>query len=153
MKEVTSKDIEKLEKERDSLYKKANDLSNKIKELKIKTIGLEGFEGKYIKYEEEEGYPEYMLVDWVTKDCTWHKNFDYSYLFRGLGFYGEFTGYGDATMFSWSYWHEFYIYGHEGDFQEKIKKIQIITKEEFESAFEEMLNKVKEYHGEFKRKV
>lgn len=153
MKEVTSKDIEKLEKERDSLYKKANDLSNKIKELKIKTIGLEGFEGKYIKYEEEEGYPEYMLVDWVTKDCTWHKNFDYSYLFRGLGFYGEFTGYGDATMFSWSYWHEFYIYGHEGDFQEKIKKIQIITKEEFENAFEEMLNKVKEYHGEFKRKV
>lgn len=152
MKEITNKEIEKLEKERDELYNKAHEISDKIKDLKIKEVNLNGFEGKYIKYEDEEGFPEYMHVNWVTKETLRYSNFDYSYMLRGLGFYGEFTGYGDATMFSWSYWHEFYIYGNEGNFQEKIKKIQIIAKEEFDEAFEKVLEQVKYYHYKQKGK-
>ena len=152
MKEITNKEIEKLEKERDELYNKAHEISDKIKDLKIKEVNLNGFEGKYIKYEDEEGFPEYMHVNWVTKETLRHSNFDYSYMLRGLGFYGEFTGYGDATQFFWSYWDEIYIYGDGDDFKEKVKKIKIITKEEFDEAFEKVLEQVKHYHYKHKDK-
>lgn len=151
MTEATNKEIQKLEKEKQELYKQAQELSNKIKELKAKKLNLDGFEGKYIKYGDGEGYSEYMLVDWVTKETNWYQNFDYAYMFRGLGFYGEFTGYGDATSFDWSYWHEFTIYGDEIEFLNKVKKIQIITKEEFDKAFEDMLEQVIEFHSKYKR--
>ena len=148
-----NKEIQKLESEKQELYKKAKELSEKIKELKVKTLNLDGFEGKYIKYEEEEGFPEYMLVDHIIRDKTWYQNFDHAYLFRGLGFYGEFTGYEDATSFSWGYWHEFYIYGDEDDFLKKVNKIQIISKEEYDKAFEDTVGKLIEFHSEFKTKL
>ena len=74
----------------------------------------------------------------------------YSYKFKGFGFFGEFTGYDDATDFDWSYWFEFNIHGDYNKFQEKVSKIEIITKEEFDEAFEEMLKSLREYHYKVK---
>lgn len=146
MKEITNEEIKRLEKERDKYYKKTREISDKIIYLKLKEMNLSQFENKYIKYEEEEGFPVYMKVDWVTLDSGYFSNMDYCYLFRGLGFYSEFTGYGDMTLSEWSYWYEFRIYGNEDEFMEKIGKIKIIDKEEFDSAFEEMINQMKEFH-------
>lgn len=148
MKEVTNNEIKNLEKQRDELFNKAYEISKKIKDLKIKELNLDGFEGKYIKYEDE--IPKYMLVDWVAKDSVWYKNFDYSYSFNGLGFCGEFTGYYDATQFNWSYCNEFFIYGDDDSIKEDVKKIKIITKEEFDEAFEKLIEQMKNYHYTYK---
>ena len=121
MKEFTNDEIQILEKECDKLFDKAYALHDKIKQKKKELVNLD-YEGKFIKYNDGWGRIIYMRVDWVTNDSTRFTDKDFSYLFRGLGFDGEFTGYGDATDFSWGYWYEFYIYGNEQDFL-KAKKI------------------------------
>ena len=87
-----------------------------------------------------------MLVDCIMKDVIRYTNYDYCYMFRGLGFFSEFTGYGDATSFYWDYWYEEYIYGDEREFIKKIDSIEIITKEEFNKAFEKGIKLLQEYH-------
>ena len=73
-------------------------------------------------------------------------NTKFSYLIRGHGFCGEFTGYGDATSFNWSYWHEFNIESNDIDFLKKqLENIEIITKEEFDKEFEEQVSNLIDY--------
>ena len=92
-----------------------------------------------------------MKVDWIrdAPEKTDRKR-PYSYTFKGFGFFGEFTGHDDATDFDWSYWFEFNISGNYNEFKEKISKIEEITKEEFNEAFELMLETMKEYHYKIK---
>ena len=148
MKELTNDIIESLKKKQDILYSKIDKISEQIKEEKRKLINLDKFEGKYIKYHDTIfGGTVYMLVDCIMRDKTRYTNYDYCYMFRGLGFSSEFTGYGDATSFSWDYWYEFYFHGNESDFFEKIEKeITIITKEEFNKEFENVIKQLKEFH-------
>ena len=54
---------------------------SKLKKKKRKLINLDKFEGKYIKY-----HDTYMLVDCIMKDVIRYTNYDYCYMFRGLGF-------------------------------------------------------------------
>lgn len=141
MKELTNDIIESLKNKKDILYNKIDKINEQIREEKRKLINLDKFEGKYIKY-----HDTYMLVDCIMKDATKYTNYDYCYMFRGLGFFSEFTGYGDATSFYWDYWYEEYIYGDEREFIKKIDSIEIITKEEFNKAFEKGIKLLQEYH-------
>lgn len=146
MKELTNSEIQALEDKAYELREESSKLFDLAKDMKKKLINLD-FKGKYIRYGDEfDSNPIYMKVDWITEDKIRYARFDYSYMFRGLGFFGEFTGYGDATEFDWSYWFEFYIYGDGKNFFKKVDKIEEITKEEFDEAFEEMLKSVREYH-------
>jgi len=145
------KEIEELEDKFDSLSDEQHKVSSKIRELQLKLINLP-YEGKYIKYIDVfDSTPIYMKVDWIrdTPEKTDRKR-PYSYTFKGFGFFGEFTGYDDATDFDWSYWFEFNISGNYNEFKEKISKIEEITKEEFDEAFELMLEAMKEYHYKIK---
>lgn len=146
MKDFTTSEINKLQKEADKHWNKYCELKDKIKDLKLEAINVAKYINKYIKYEDESGYVYYMKVDDVMRDRLRFTNFDFSYEFRGLGFCGEFTGYDDATSFDWSYWENFYIYGDLNKLQEKIDKITEITKEEFNTEFEKCIEKLKEYH-------
>lgn len=93
------------------------------------------FEGQYIEYKNHV-----MFVEDIIRDRLRFQNFDFCYLIRGLGFYSIMTGYNDATECDWSYWHELYIYGNtKSEFEKKIGDIKIITKEEYEKRFDEMV--------------
>ena len=95
--------------------------------------------------------PIYMKVDYIRESSEkTGKHRPYSYTFKGFGFFGEFTGYDDATEFDWSYWFEFDITGDLKDIKEKIEKIEEISKDEFNEAFEMMLGAIKEYHYKIK---
>ena len=63
---------------------------------------------------------------------------------RGYGFYSEFTEYLDATYTSWGFMKEIHI--KIDRIPEEIKKIQIITKEEFNQAFDLMIENMKKDH-------
>lgn len=142
--------IEKLTKQRDELYDQANKLAEQIKELKLEELNLNKLQDKYIKYNDGFDNITYMKVEEIMKDNFRFKNFDISYMLRGLGFSYEFTGYDDATSFYWDYWLEEYIYGDERDFIKKINSIEIITEEEFDKKFEEGLVLLKTYHYKHK---
>lgn len=145
MKEIVTQEILKLQEEADKHWEKYIELKELIKEKKKEHMHLD-FEGKFIKYDDGWGRTIYMKVDWVTTDKLRYADKDFSYMFRGLGFDGEFTGYGDATDFNWSYWYEFYIYGTEEELLTAIDRIEVITQKEFNEVLEEQLNKLKEYH-------
>lgn len=149
--ETILKEIEELENKQNSLNDERYKISDQIRELKLKLINLP-YEGKYIKYIDVfDSTPIYMKVDWIREapdKADRHRQ--YSYTFKGFGFFGEFTGYDDATDFEWSYWFEFNIIGNYIEFTEKVKKIEVITKEEFDEAFEQMLEAMKEYHYKIK---
>ena len=142
------KEIKELEKELTSLAEKRDELKSKIKSLKVQQISdTLKLEGTYIKYTDEFDNTHYLKVDWIREDNTVYTD-TISLCLKGYGFSGEFLGYDDATSFDWSYFYELYICGRtDEDFKEKAKKVQVITKEEFDTAFEEMLNKLKEYHN------
>lgn len=145
------KEIEVLKNKQDSLNDERYKISEQIRELQLKLINLP-YEGKYIKYIDTfDSNPIYMKVDWIREapEKTDRKS-PYSYTFKGFGFFGEFTGYDDATDFDWSYWFEFNITGNYNEFTEKVKTIELITKEEFDEAFEQMLEVMKEYHYKIK---
>ena len=142
--------IERLTKQRDELREQANKLSEQIKELKLEELNLNRLQDKYIKYNDGFDNITYMKVDEIMKDNFRFKNFEISYMLRGIGFSYEFTGYDDATSFYWDYWLEEYIYGDERDFIKKINSIEIITKEEFDKKFEEGFELLKSYHYKHK---
>lgn len=149
--EEIRKEIESLEKRQSSLNDEQHDISEKIRQLRLKLINLP-WEGKYIKYIDTfDSTPMYMKVDWIRQS---NENIDrkkpYSYTFKGYGFWGEFTGYDDATNFDWSYWFEFNISGNYSEIKDKIAKIEVIDKKEFYEAFEKMIESVKEYHNKIK---
>lgn len=144
-------ELKSLQKEYDAHSKEQHIISEKMRKLQLEAINLP-WEGKYIKYIDVfDSTPIYMKVDHIRQspEKTDRKN-PYSYTFKGFGFFGEFTGYDDATDFDWSYWFEFNITGNYTEFTKKVKKIEIITKEEFDEAFEKMLEVMKEYHYKIK---
>lgn len=143
--------LKSLQKEYDAHSKEQHIISEKMRKLQLDAINLP-WEGKYIKYIDVfDSNPIYMKVDHIRQspEKIDRKN-PYSYTFKGFGFFGEFTGYDDATDFDWSYWFEFNITGNYTEFTKKVKKIEIITKEEFDEAFEKMLEVMKEYHYKIK---
>lgn len=141
------KTIEELEKEREELYDKAHEIEDEIRERKINEINLD-YKGKFIKYTNDFGIEHYCYVTTIMKDKYAYPSFNISYLIRGLGFDGEFTGYGDATNFFWSYWYEFYIYAQDvEEFRKKTANIKEITKEEFDQAFKSQVKNLLEYNG------
>lgn len=141
------KTIEELAKERDELYDKINNINEQIRQIRISEIHLD-IEGKYIKYKDIFGYEHYCYVTDVmfNKLAAEYRNTKYSYLIRGHGFCGEFTGYGDSTSFQWSYWYEFHIESTDiDDLKRQVDNVQIITKEEFDEQFNLCLENIKEY--------
>lgn len=65
-------------------------------------------------------------------------------IIRGYGFSSEFTEYADATWANWSFMktHEFQI----DDIEKEVKNITIIDEIEFNAAFTEMIDKMKQKH-------
>ena len=135
--------IEMLEELETDLVNKLRTVREQIKKNKMQAKKLD-FEGKYIRYDGD--IPIYMRVDLIREEPRWLDRFDYSYTLRGFGFSGEFTGYDDATSFYWDYMYEFDIYGDERSFNDKVNKIQIISEEVFEEAFNICMESVKEYN-------
>lgn len=66
---------------------------------------------------------------------------------RGQGFKYLVTPYTDATFMNWD---QFYSYEFKiKDIESELKKIKKITKEEYDSAFEKMMEEIKKEHYKY----
>ena len=139
--------IKMLEEQESELRTKLYSVRQQLKEVRMKETKLD-FEGKFIKYTDIfDSTPIYMRVDWIREEPSYLDRYDYAYTFRGFGFFAEFTGYEDATRFDWDYMFEFEIKGvNEKEFDEKVKKIQVIDEKEFLSTFNLYIDAMKEYN-------
>ena len=145
------KTINELEKERSELYDKIHSVDSEIRKKKFEALNLD-LEDKYIKYVDTFETTHFVHVRYVTEDrfyCSTH-NIDYAYLITGHGFDGEFTGYDDATDFYWSYWYELRISSMDADtIIREINKIEIITKEEFDTEFDKCVLNLIEHKNRY----
>lgn len=134
------KKLEELNKERHEVYEKCWDEWHKYLETyRSKLLELLPYEGKFIKTDLDfEGVYSYIKVDEIFKHGG------DTIVIRGYGFYSEFTEYLDATYTSWGFMKEIHI--KIDRISEEIKKIQIITKEEFNQAFDLMIENMKKDH-------
>lgn len=138
-------EIEALEKEYDTAWKKAIEIREKLHELKRQQALPVELEGKFIKYE-EDSFVHYILVDWVYDNPLKQQNFEYACTIRGFGFGGKFTGYHEATTWEWDYMYEIDIFSsYEEEYRLKIDSIQIIDENEFRLGFDTMLKDIKSF--------
>lgn len=143
--------IDELTNKRRELYDKISEINEEIRQIRLNEIHLD-IEGKFIKYKSMFGIEHYCYVTDVIFDklASDYGDTKFSYLIRGHGFCGKFTGYGDATDFNWSYWHEFLIEANGIDFLKKqVENIEIITKEEFDKEFEEQVSNLIDYKTKY----
>lgn len=133
----------KLIDERNARVKEIHEQINHInKEYELKTEQFLDFKGKYIKIKEENSY-DYIYVNesFRYKDM----NDRVQFLLRGVGFSFNLSNYIDACWANFDAMNEHDIPIHNIDSAVlDLKTITIISKEEFISAFENMLNKTKQ---------
>lgn len=126
--------IKETEEEYEELRDKLSEISDNRRKVLEDSIDLLH---KYIYIEERDSY---IYVSSIFK----HGN---KLIIRGYGFYYEFTKYDDATVAHWNWMFDHDIHLDSGyTIEEQFKKIREITKEEFEHAFSEMMNGIKEHH-------
>lgn len=116
-------------------YQKVSDISSEI------ILQLIDLKGKYIK----TGDGDYLFVS-EEFETEWHNITGIpAILLRGLGFSYSYTPYWDATYVNWDRGHQVWI-RLDRDFETDVRKITEITKEEFNQAFDKMVEGLKYYH-------
>lgn len=108
-------------------------------------LDIFNFEDKYIKINEDGRYI-FMKCSEVFKhgDLSNRPNI----IIRGYGFHWAVTAYDDYTFCSWDAWfdHKILLEQSDEDIIKDFSNISIITKEEFNRAFETMISQLIEYH-------
>lgn len=133
----------KYTKLRDELRKQLINLSEKEdKELSK----LFDFEDKFIEITTDNGYIMYLYVDeqfYHSMGITGHS----CVVLRGQGFYSQFTDYKDATYAKWDQFCEYDI--NINNLDKELENIKEITKEEYNKAFDDMIQQMITEHKEW----
>lgn len=112
-------------------------------------LNIFNFEDKYIKIKIDDKYM-YMKCSDVFKhgDLSGRANL----IIRGYGFHWIITPYDDYTFSSWDAWieHKILLEQYDEDIIKEFNNISIITKEEFNEAFEKMISDIIDYHNKNK---
>lgn len=116
-------------------------------EFKNKLEELLPYKDKYLHIKDTVKDLEiYLRVDemFQTKAFSGDRNV---ILLRGYGFYSNFTEYADATFVHWDFFMEHNIdISGTWNLEEQINNIRIITEEEFNKAFFDMIEHMKQEH-------
>lgn len=133
----------KLQEEAKEKSQKAWEEYQKASEIRSEILSkLVDLEGKYIKTEDGD----YLFVS-EQFECEWNGHSDVpAIMLRGLGFKYSFTPYWDCTYVEWDRAYQVWIRLNERDFESDSKRITEITREEFNQAFDKMLEGMKYYH-------
>lgn len=143
--------IEKLLEEKDKAYEVfQNEYNEAIDDFRNKLEELLPYKGKYLYIKDTiKDLEVYLKVDEMFKSRAFSGNRDVI-LLRGYGFYSAFTEYADSTFVHWSFFMEHNIdISGTWSLEEQINNIKIITEEEFDKAFDEMIEKMKQEHYEY----
>lgn len=140
--------LKQLEHELDIARKKAyEEVDNLQKNIRDKILEIFNFEGKFIRISDpiDDTQYTYMFCDWVSRGRGLSNEIEI--WFRGYGFCSEITQYKDATWASWDEMKERHFLERDG-YLKILKYITVITEEEFDTAFNDMISKVVKRHKE-----
>lgn len=141
------KKIKELKKELVNSYQKYFQ-TYKIEQEKYKKELLKvfNFENKYLKILDKWDNTVYMFCDWITEDNDdYNDNENYLYL-RGYGFKYEFTPYSDSTYVIWDENICTEINISEAEVEKTFSNIQIISENDFDIAFNDMVKNLNKHH-------
>lgn len=116
-------------------YQKASEIRS---DILIKLVDLAG---KYIKTKNGD----YLFVSEQFESDWYDRPETPAVMLRGLGFKYCFTPYWDATYVEWDRAYRVWI-RLDRHFEDDVNEITEITKEEFNQAFDKMLEGMKYYH-------
>lgn len=126
----------------DSFRKTFDKVKDKYNEA---LLDIFNFEDEYIKIKEDGRYI-FMKCSEVFK----HSDLSGRAILtiRGYGFHWAVTAYNDYTFCSWDAWmdHNILLEQSDDNIIKDFSNISIITKEEFNRAFEKMISELIEYH-------
>lgn len=134
---------EKFSKLRQELREKFYQLSKDESEELLKVIN---FKGEYLHINDNETQNVYLYVNeqFGHKDICTNEPI---LVLRGQGFSSEFTQYEDCT---YSRWDQFFSHTIKIDnIDEALTHINEITKEEYDKAFDSMIEKMIDEHKEY----
>ena len=140
------KRLKELQADVNTSYKSFRKKFDKAKEAYNEALlDVFNFEDKYIKIKRDSKYM-YIKCSEVFKhsDLSGRPNL----IIRGYGFHWIITPYHDYTFSSWDAWieHKILLEQSDDDIIKEFSNISIITKEEFDEAFEKMISDLIEYH-------
>ena len=138
--------LKKLQKTLDSEYEKAiTKFREKRNEINQGYIEIFNFEKKFIKIKDiiDEHYT-YMYCDYIWKSSD--LNNDPILTFRGYGFYWEVSPYEDFTFSRWADWLDIEIRLVNNDLQKELKRFEVITPDEFNEAYNQMIKEMNKHH-------
>ena len=144
-------EIKKLKEELNLKYEESFKEYKKCREeYRKKILTFFDFEQKYIKVKNRLDREYYIFCDWVRDDISLDGERDLIYL-SGYGFSEEIYGYNDDNLI-WGGYTEVDIDISTNTYNEDIvNSVTIISKEEFDNAFFEMIEKMKQYHNKFSK--
>jgi hypothetical protein len=140
--------LKQLEHELDIASKKAyEEVDNLQQSINNKILEIFNFENKFIKIADPIDGTQYtyMFCDWVSRGRGLSNEIEIG--FRGYGFCSEITRYKDATWASWDEMKERHFLERYG-YIKILKYITVITEEEFNAAFNDMILKLIARHKE-----
>ena len=128
----------RISQERKQAFTNFNKLVNQIQE---EYKELFPFEGKFLKIKHSlyDDCNKYMFCDSVKKTTNIHEEPIIN--IHGWGFEFEITEYCDETYAHWSEWMDEDVRLY--DITTEVKRFEIISKEEFQELFNEMILKLK----------
>ena len=124
------------------LEKTWKEYQNILKQERDSLMEMLEFNGNFIKFGGEDEAPKYMFVETSFQHKT--LSGEHTLVLRGQGFTGIVTEYADMTYMKWDQFFEHTIY--IDSLERDIKEIKIITKEEYDEAFENLLMEIKQEH-------
>lgn len=134
---------EEFQIEKDKAYKKYYKLRDKVANLYTKIFN---FEGQYLKIKHSvcDDVYTYMYCDRVRK--SQNINNEDVITLHGYGFEYEITEYDDDTFVHWTEWidRDFKTY----DVVNELKRIEVISKSEFNDEFYKMISLLTKKHEE-----
>jgi hypothetical protein len=140
--------LKQLEHKLDIARKKAfEEVDNLQQSINNKILEIFNFENKFIKIADpiDDTQYTYMFCDWVSRGRGLSNEIEIG--LRGYGFCSEITRYKDATWASWDEMKERHFLERDG-YIKILKYITVITEEEFNAAFNDMILKLITRHKE-----
>ena len=133
---------EKFSKLKQELREKLYQLSEEESEELLKVIN---FKGKYLHINDTQDVYLYVNEQFGHNDI--YTNYEPVIFLRGQGFSSEFTQFADST---YSRWDQFFSHTIKIDnLDEALTHIEEITKEEYNKAFDKMIEKMIDEHREY----
>lgn len=151
---ILKEKIEKLQRMQNRLEKEYEKAIKKYRSMKAEVsdgfVEIFDFKDKFIKQLDlfDEGDYTYMYCTDVWKSKDFNENIILR--LRGYGFFWNVNEFEDSTYNRWAEWLDIEIRLDQSssDLEKELKRIEIISAEEFDNAFNKMISEMVKRHKE-----